>query len=91
MEYRFTQNVAPFFHIASHCQYLNRAMESLGINVRFGPTFENGEVKKVIDHGRPDYIGIYTPEGSGVELEDAWKRWREKYGIQEKRIPLVER
>ena len=91
MDYRFSQNVAPFYHIASHCQYLNRSMEQLGMLIRFGPPLDNGEIKEVLDHGRPDYIGIYIPQDEGVTLEEAWIKWRQKYSILEKQIPLTER
>ena len=92
MVYRFTINVAPVTHTALDLFYLNRAMQELKRNVRFGPPIEDGEIKVdgVTNYSRPEYIGVYTPSGTGITLEGAWEKFREKYGIPESSIPLME-
>ena len=88
--FRFTTN-SLHRHLVLEYGDMNRALEEVGVNVRFGPPIRNNEFwlpgpnTPDINYRKQEYIGIYVQERTGLEtgmeVNEAIGRYYAAFGL----------
>ena len=87
-DFRFLKNVV-FVHMPTQYEWINSTLVDVIAPIRYGPPMRGGEFYPLPKRSPLELIGVYTPKGQGMKVEESIKAYREMYGMKEPSIPLL--